>query len=87
MLPRKKWYTWMVLLKLVFLDKEYSSEVFQTLLAVPYCSKVAAKELKTEAVVGRCSIKKGFLEISQNSQENSCARVSFLNLKPATLLK
>ena len=31
-----------------------------------------------EAVVGRCSIKKMFLEISQNSQENSCARDSFL---------
>ena len=32
-----------------------------------------------------------FLEISQNSQENTCARVSFFNkvagLKPATLLK
>ena len=26
----------------------------------------------------RCSLKKVFLEISQNSQENTCARVSFL---------
>ena len=26
----------------------------------------------------RCSLKKGFLEISQNLQENICARVSFL---------
>ena len=26
----------------------------------------------------RCSVKKVFLEISQNSQENACARVSFL---------
>ena len=32
----------------------------------------------TEAVVGRCSVKEVFLEISQNSQENNCARVSFL---------
>ena len=31
-----------------------------------------------EAVVRRCSGKKAFLEISQNSQENNCARVSFL---------
>ena len=31
-----------------------------------------------EAVVQMCSIKKVFLEISQNSQENACARVSFL---------
>ena len=34
--------------------------------------------LITEAVVRRCSIKKVFLEISLNSQENTCARVSFL---------
>ena len=31
-----------------------------------------------EAVARKCSVKKVFLEISQNSQENSCARVSFL---------
>ena len=31
----------------------------------------------TEAVVRRCSIKKVFLKLSQNSQENACARVSF----------
>ena len=34
--------------------------------------------LHTEAVVQRCSVKKVFLEIPQNSQENTCARVSFL---------
>ena len=32
----------------------------------------------SEAVTQRCSVKKVFLEISQNSQENTCARVSFL---------
>ena len=32
----------------------------------------------TEAVVQRCSLKKVFLEILQNSQENTCTRVSFL---------
>ena len=32
----------------------------------------------TEAVVRRCSVKTLFLEISQNSKENTCARVSFL---------
>ena len=125
MLPRKKWHTWAVLLKLAFLDKDYSSEVFQTLLAVPRFSKVAGKsqkqssrgvllkrcswkfrkpqvfscefckifkntffhrappvaaseKLKAEADVGRCSVKKVFLEISLNSQENACATVSFL---------
>ena len=32
----------------------------------------------TETVVRRCSVKKVFLEISQNSQENTCARDSSL---------
>ena len=31
-----------------------------------------------EAVAQRCSVKNVFLEISQNSQEDTCARVSFL---------
>ena len=33
---------------------------------------------RIEEVTWRCSIKKVFLEISQNSQENNCAKVSFL---------
>ena len=33
---------------------------------------------KGEAVAQKCSVKKVFFEISQNSQENTCARVSFL---------
>ena len=39
----------------------------------------------TEALVQRCSVKKVFLEISQNSQENTCCtRVSFLlKLQPS----
>ena len=32
----------------------------------------------SKAVVQKCSVKKMFLQISQNSQENTCARVSFL---------
>ena len=31
-----------------------------------------------EAVAQRCSVKEMFLEISQNLQESTCARVSFL---------
>ena len=31
----------------------------------------------TEAVLQRCSVKKGVLKILQNSQENTCARASF----------
>ena len=42
----------------------------------------------SEAFVRSCSVKKVFLEISPNSQENICARVSFwINLQTATLLK
>ena len=37
---------------------------------------------ESEAVVRRCSVNKIFLEISQNSQENTCARAW-----PGTLLK
>ena len=36
------------------------------------------KRLHREAVFWRCSVKKVSLEISQNSQENTCARDSFL---------
>ena len=36
------------------------------------------KSKDAEAVAQRCSVKKVFLEISQNSQENTCARASFL---------
>ena len=43
----------------------------------------------TEAVFQRWSVKKMFSEISHNSQENTCATVSFLIKwhRPATLLK
>ena len=41
-------------------------------------TKATGFRLVTEAVVRRCSIKKVFLEIPQNSQENTCAGGSFL---------
>ena len=34
--------------------------------------------LYLEAVAQRCSVKMVFQDISQNSQENTCARASFL---------
>ena len=47
--------------------------------------------LPSKSVVRRCSVKKIFLKTSQNSQENTCARVSFFNkvaaFRTATLLK
>ena len=45
---------------------------------------------KNEAVTHRCSVKKGALRDFANSQENNCARVSFLiklQAGPAILLK
>ena len=50
-------------------------------------NKNVATESKQDlkAVVQRCSVKKVFLEISQNSQENICARVSFLIKLQASL--
>ena len=37
-----------------------------------------ASTLLVEAVAYTCSVKRVFLEMSQNSKENTCARVSFL---------
>ena len=34
--------------------------------------------ISSDAVARRCSVKKVFLENSQNLQENTCSRVSFL---------
>ena len=69
MLPRKEWYTWMLLLRLVFLNKEYSSEVFLTLLAFPHFSKVAGKSSRPELFC-----KKDFLE---NFANGRCFPVNF----------
>ena len=43
----------------------------------PHENKI--NSLLIEAVARGCSVKKVFLEISQNSQENTCARASFFN--------
>ena len=47
----------------------------------------ASEKLKAEAVIRRCFLKKVFLEILLNLQENTCARVSFLQPYNASLLK
>ena len=43
-----------------------------------FCIETGLTRVKWEYVFRRCSIKKMFWENSQNSQENTCARVSFL---------
>ena len=47
--------------------------------------KLHVNIIESKAVVRRCSVKKVFLEISKNSQENTCARVSATLLKKETL--
>ena len=48
-------------------------------IAMIELSQILDSALNTEAATQRCSVKKGVLiEISQNSLENTCARVSIL---------
>ena len=46
------------------------------LILITECQICISEE--TVAVVWRCFVKMVFVEISQNSQENTCARISFL---------
>ena len=69
-----------------------NTDTFQEVLA-PEKTDILARNLcqkfNLEAVTQKCSVKKVFLKISQNSQENTCARVLFFNkvagIRPATL--
>ena len=56
---------------------KYQSKLEWESICSPLIS-MSLRKLSLEAVVQRCSVKNVFLEISQNSQENRCARVSFL---------
>ena len=47
----------------------------------------ASGKLKAEAVVRRCFVKKVFFEILLNSQENTCAKVSFLQPQECNFIK
>ena len=63
-----------------FFHRAPSSDYLCISWSTPYASLTNQMVTASpEAVVRRCSVKKVFLEISQNSQENTCARVSFLN--------
>ena len=63
-----------------------SSFLCLTLLCLFLCfinclTQIAPFFFFSEAVAQRSSVKKVFLEISQNSQENTCARVTFFSYK------
>ena len=78
--------------KVVSKQKEIKMKA-QNVMTCSYHSKVTSKKLKTreshffsclghgvqlEAAIQSCSVEEVFLENSPNSQENICARVSFL---------
>ena len=58
------------------------SSILDDICQGPTCNpefiKYKLKHYWSEPVVERCSVKKVFLKISQNSQKNTCARISFL---------
>ena len=56
---------------------------FRCCLGVVYCTEPSSPEAGAQ----RCSVKKVFLEISHNSRENTCVRVSFLIKLQALSLK
>ena len=58
--------------------KCFSDHFLMTILVTLQKQSLGGVLLKIEAVLQSFSGKKVFLEISQNSQENTCARVSFL---------
>ena len=67
-----------------------SSKVSRVLNAISRCFLYMACHIKVlpEAATGAVLLEKVFLEISQNSQENTCARVSGLQLiKKETLAR
>ena len=74
---------------------EVSQRCFQTIIFLRtmvlawYFEKCGSflKYVVLEAVVQRCSLKKVFLEIPQNSQENTFARASFLIKLQASALQ
>ena len=87
-------FQWIIPWNLCWIFFAWVTEIVRTRPAVNECNYIQHHlSLLTEAVARRCSVKKVFLEISLNSQENTCARVSFLimlqasGLRPATLLK
>ena len=53
-------------------------EIFKNIFFHGIPPVAAFEKLKAEAVIWRCSVKKVFFKISLHSQQNTCARVSFL---------
>ena len=65
--------TWFFLLLGIPEEKQYVLKGYLVFLKIKRCL------IWTEAVTRRCSVKKVFLQIFQNSQKNTGVRVSFFN--------
>ena len=63
---------------LVVVDKKCASKNFLRILQRNHKLRFKLMVSTEAAIGGRYSIKKMFLKISQNSQESTCARASFL---------
>ena len=74
-------------LGLVHLVQGSSASEFKSLFFAGRQRSLNCAFVSIETVAQRCSVKKVFLEILQNSLEKTCARVSFFNKVAATLLK
>ena len=76
-------YIFFFIEKICFKSEERTAKKGEVLAPFPanyFFKKLGLKIIflyTAETVAGRCSVKKVFLEISQNSQENTCGRVSF----------
>ena len=70
-------YSWK---KTVYQENAFKliSSSVNALVILPKNDEALTDFQQEEAVAKRCSVKEVFLEISQNLQENTCARVSFL---------
>ena len=64
------WFLGLKLYQKIFHQWFVGGKMWRKLFFYPFSQK--------SRTIGRFSIEKVFLEISQNSQENTCARVSFL---------
>ena len=63
---------------LPILNKILEKLIYSRLIEFIDKHEILYKKQFEEAVAQTCSVKKVFLEISQNSQENTCVGVSFL---------
>ena len=64
----------------------YLTVVLQDWIYYCICNRITVAVFNTKAVTWRCSVKKVFLEISQNSQENTCVKLKACNfIKKETL--